>query len=91
MAKKELVETPQLRELRACQAKIRLQKHELRCITEAHQRTLFAIADVKKQNVSLYAQIRSLREAYDKMLGKGPNWLRLSIRDLAMVLFRMAQ
>lgn len=80
-----------LKELRACQEKIRKMRHELRCITEAHQRTLFSYADLYKKNEALETSVKRWRENYNKATGNEPNWIRRTMRDVGMVLLRLAQ
>jgi hypothetical protein len=82
---------PTLKELRDCQEKIRKMRNELRCITEAHQRLLFAHTDLAKQNVAYKDRSDRWQAAYDKAAGNEPNWLRRTMRDVGMILLRLAQ
>ena len=87
----KIKETPQLRELRACQNKIRKMKHELRCIGEAHQRVLYTLADSLRSVESFRKQRDDLRTAYQKAVGVGPGWIKRTIRDIANILFNIAR
>ena len=77
-------------ELQMVQDKIRRQKHDIRCLSDAHQRLLNANADLKRSNNDLKKRNVILQDAWNKKMGIGPNWLCRTLRDVGMVLLRLS-
>jgi hypothetical protein len=80
-----------LKELRTCQDKIRKMRHELRCITEAHQRTLFTLKDALKAEGYWKDKANTYQAAYYKANGyRQKGWLRTAVWELGIIFQRIA-
>jgi hypothetical protein len=73
------------------QERIIKQRHELRCIHEAHQRLLFANADLKRENKKFLDRNKALEECHRKFTGYSRGWLRQGIYDLGLFLWMSAR